>query len=406
MKYVIVILDGASGWPLTELGGQTTLAAAATPTLDMLARQGTVGLSRTVPTGTEPSSSAACMSILGYDPVADHIGRGAIEAASIGIELGEEDVALRLNLVTIEDGRMYSYACGHIPSAESREIIAELDAMLADETLRVYPGVSYRHILVIKGHPEIMQATFTPPHDIPDQTIADHLPHGPGAEILLDLMEKARRMLSRSRINQERISRGEPAATDVWPFWPGLRPAGLVSFERRHGVRAAITSAVDLLNGLAVLAGIRRLTIDGVTDGHDNDYAGQACGALDALDEYDCVIIHIESPDEAGHGGDITGKIAAIEAIDREVIARVAGHPDELRILAMPDHATPIARRSHVDEPVPFVLWGAGIDPNGASRFDEDAAVASGLLVDPGHRLIDRLLAPEPISSTEETARR
>lgn len=393
MKYVIVILDGAAGWPLPELGGRTTLQAATTPNLDRMVREGTLGLAQTVPEGMEPSSSAACTSILGYDPVADFIGRGAIEAASMGIELAPDEVALRLNLVTVDGGIMSSYSAGHITTEESRAVISDLATALDDDIFRLYPGIAYRHILVVKGHPEVTECGFTPPHDISDRHAADHLPRGAGAEVLLQYMEDARPVLASSVVNRRRESEGRMPVTDVWPFWPGVAPEGLVPFTEARGLRAAMTSGVDLLNGLAVLAGIERLDIMGVTDGPDNDYASQAAGTLHALKKHDLVIAHVESPDEAGHAGDIGAKIEAIEAIDREVLSRVLAYDGTLRVLATPDHPTPVALKTHVGEAVPFVLCGPGVSSNGAESFDEATAGGTGLFVDPGHGVMDMLLS-------------
>jgi 2,3-bisphosphoglycerate-independent phosphoglycerate mutase len=392
VKYVIVILDGAAGWPVDDLAGATTLEAARTPNLDALACMGTVGLAHTVPAGTEASSAAACTSILGYDPVADRVGRGAIEAASMGIRLAADEVALRLNLVVLADASMASYAGGHITSDESREMIAELASALGDETFTFHPGVGYRHILVVKNHPELLELAYTPPHDISDQSVEGRTPTGDGAGLLLDLMEAARGVLKASAVNAAREAAGNVRVTDVWPFWPGVAPKGLVPFGELRGVRAAMTSGVDLLGGLASLTGIRRLRIPGVTDGADNDYAGQAEGALAALDDSDLVIIHVETPDEEGHAGDIEGKIAGIEAIDREVVARVMRHAGPIRVLCMPDHPTPIAIKTHTDEPVPFVLCGDGVAHNGATAYGERAARATGLVVDPGRLVMDLLL--------------
>jgi len=392
MKHLILILDGAAGWPLEELGSQTTLGAAETPNLDALAAAGMVGLAQTVPPGTEPSSSAACTSILGYDPVADYVGRGAIEAASLGISLAPDEVALRMNLVHIADGVMASYSCGHIGSDESRPIVADLAAALGDETFRFYPGVAYRHILVVRGYPALLDLVYTPPHDISDQPAWGREPGGQGAEVLLDLMERARPVLASSAVNRARAARGELPATDIWPFWPGVAPRGLTPFAEKRGVSAALTSGVDLLNGLAVLVGIDRLDIPGVTDGSDNDYRGQIEGALVALEDHDLVVVHVESPDEEGHAGDVAGKIAAIEAIDREMVSVVRERLGDIRVLAMPDHPTPVELKTHVGEPVPFVLAGPGIALNAGTEFVETAAAATGLVVDPGHGVMDLLL--------------
>lgn len=394
MKHVVVILDGAAGWPLAELGGKTTLQAASTPHLDALARAGRLGLARTVPEGEEPSSSAACTSILGYDPIADYVGRGAIEAASMGIRLQPGQVALRVNTVTIIDGLMASYACGHIATEESRAIITDIATALDDDTFKLYPGVAYRHILVVTGHPELLETRYTPPHDISDRPVASHLPSGPGSELLLDFMQRARPLLDGSAINRCRAASGQSRVTDVWPFWPGAAPRVMTSFAQSRGLAAVLTSGVDLLNGLAVLAGIDRLDIDGVTGGSDNDYARQATEGLEALSDHDLVVIHVESPDEEGHAGDTAAKVEAIEAIDREVISRVRAFAEirEVRILAMPDHPTPVALKTHTGEAVPFVVSGPGIASNGGRAFSEEAAEATGLLVDPGHLVMDELL--------------
>ncbi len=393
MKYCVIILDGSAGWPLPELSGRTTLQAAATPNLDRMAREGTCGLAQTVPEGEEPSSAAACTSILGYDPVADKIGRGAIEAASIGIELAPDEVALRLNLVTLHDDAMASYAGGHVSTPEAHEIVAELAASLDSATFRLYPGVAYRHILVVKGHPELMDVLqYTPPHDISDKPYAEHLPRGAGAQLLLDYMDRARPILAGSEVNAARAAKALLPVTDVWPFWPGVAPKGMASFEGSRGHKAALTSGVDLLNGLAVLAGIDRLDIPGVSDGPDNDYVAQAEGGLAALVDHDVVVIHVESPDEAGHAGDLAEKIAAVEAIDREVVSRALSYGGQLRVLAMPDHPTPIALKTHVGEAVPFALWGPGINSNGADGYDEPSAAGTGLFVDPGRGVMDLLL--------------
>lgn len=394
MKHVIVILDGAAGWPLGQLDGKSTLQAALTPNLDSLARAGRVGLASTIPQGTEPSSAAACMSILGYDPVADFVGRGAIEAASMGIKLAPGQVALRLNLVTVTGGVMSSYSAGGISTEESRAIVSDIASALDDDTFKLYPGIAYRHILVVSGHPELLDVRYTPPHDISDRDVIPYLPSGPGADLLLDFMERARPLLENSAVNSCRGDEGRPVVTDVWPFWPGAAPRGMEPFASAQGVSAAMSSGVDLLNGLATLAGIDRLDIPGVTAGADNDYAAQARGALAALVDHDLVVIHVESPDEEGHAGNVAGKIAAIEEIDSQVISAVRRRAasGDVRILAMPDHPTPIELKTHVGEPVPFVVWGPGVEANGASRYDELGAEATGLVLDPGRDVLRELL--------------
>jgi len=403
MKYIVVILDGAAGTQLTGTGspydGQTTLEAAGIPVLNLMACQGRIGLARTVPQGAEPSSAAACTSILGYDPVRYGAGRGAIEAAGMGIELADDEVALRVNTLIIDEGIMSSYACDHIETASSRALIEQLARELNDDTFTLHPGLSYRHLLVIKGHPELLELAYTPPHDISDQEIDGHLPQGAGAELLLNFMERAHKLLPTLPENLDRIAHGLRPCTDLWPFWPGTAPTGLVSFTERFGKTAALTSGVDLLGGLAVLFGLDRLDIDGVTDGLDNNFAAQANGALDALNDHDLVVIHIEAPDEEGHAGSAQGKMVALQEIDSQVMTRVLTyakkHGEEgVRVLAMPDHPTPVSLKTHTDEPVPFVLWGTGIlaGPDDVA-FNEYQGARSGVMLDPAAQLMEILLS-------------
>jgi len=412
MKYIVVILDGAAGTQLPEMGtpydGQTTLEAASLPVIDLMARQGRIGRARTVPEGFEPSSAAACTSILGYDPMRYAIGRGAIEAAGMGIELADDEVALRVNTLIIEDGLMSSYACDHIETASSRALVEELALELNDDTFTLHPGIAYRHLLVVKGHPELLDVQFTPPHDITDQPIDGHLPRGggsdgedgPGAELLLSFMERAHKLLPTLPANLDRVAHGLRACTDLWPFWPGVKPTGLVSFNERFGKTAALSSGVDLLGGMAVLFGLKRLDIDGVTDGLDNDFVAQATGSLEALEGHDLVVIHIEAPDEEGHAGSAQGKMAALEKIDSQVMTRVLTyakqHADEgVRVLVMPDHPTPIMLMTHTGDPVPWLLWGTGITESEtpAAAYNEYEAGATGILLDPATQLMELLLS-------------
>ncbi len=392
MKYCVLILDGASGHPLASLDGRSCLQAARTPNLDSLASEGLVGAAVTVPEGMEPSSAAACSAILGYDPARHRIGRGAIEAASMGIELEPSEGAFRCNLVFVEQGVMRDYSAGHISSEESREMIGRLNEELGDERTEFHAGLGYRHILTLKDGLESLEAQCTPPHDIPDRKIAPFLPHGQGSERLLDLMERSKAVLAEDPVNRRRVENGQAPATMIWLFWGGRKPEGLPPFADVYGVRAAITSAVDLLGGLAQLLSIDRLAIRGVTDGPDNDYAAQAEGGLAALETHDLVVIHVEAPDEAGHSGDAAQKIEAIERIDSDIVSRLRAYSEPLGILAMPDHPTPVDLRTHVREPVPFVLAGPGFEGNGAMGFDERQAASTGLFVEEGWTLMGKLL--------------
>ena len=393
MKYCVLIIDGAAGLPLAGRGGKTCFELARTPNLDTLAKEGRVGLVRTVPPGMEPSSACACMSILGYDPTSHLVGRSAIEATSMGIPIQDGDVLFRCNLVAVEDGIMRDYSAGHITTAEAHSLVSTLQEKLGDSDLRFYPGVSYRNICRIRGRKDTLDAVCTPPHDIPGRPVEQYLPTGPGSDFLRDLMARSAEVLRDHPVNQERRARGETPATMTWLFWNSGSIPPLPSFREAYGLDAAMTSGVDLLRGLARMVGIDNLDIPGVTDGPDNDYAAQGAGALEALDDHDLVVIHVEASDEAGHAGSIDDKVAAIERTDSDVVSRLAAWKgDALRILTMPDHPTPIEVRTHTPEPVPFVMWGPGFAACGASRLTEAEAKATGVFLEPGYRIMENFI--------------
>jgi len=393
MKYCVLIIDGAAGWPLPEHGGKTCLELADTPNLDAMARQSLVGLVRTVPPGMEPSSACACMSLLGYDPRVYYRGRSAIEARSMGIPIGDGEAVFRCNLVAVRDGKMRSYSSGYISTEEARALIASLNESLGSDEVLFYPGVSYRHICKIKGHEEALLATYTPPHDIPGKPVEEFLPQGPGSKLLRDLMERSELVLRNHPVNIERASRGDIPATMIWLFWGSGKIADMPAFKQIYDVDAAMTSGVDLLRGLAKMTGMRTLSLPGVTDGLDNDYAAQAAGALAALKERDMVVVHVEAPDEAGHAGSIEDKIEAIQRVDKEMVSRIRSwDKGAIRVLVMPDHPTPIEVQSHTGEPVPFMLWGSGFMANGAKRFTEAEAKITGVFVEKGYNIIGSLI--------------
>ena len=392
MKYCVLIVDGAAGLPLPERGNKTCLELAHTPNLDAMAQEGTLGLVRTVPSGMEASSACACMSVMGYDPKIYYGGRAAIEASSMGIAIDDEDVVFRCNLVAVRDGRMWDYSAGHISTGEARLLIDALEESLGDGGICFYPGVSYRHICKLRGRADTLQAACTPPHDIPDESIAEFLPRGSGSEILRDLMARSEAVLRDHPVNKERLSRGDIPATMIWLFWSSGRAPDMPAFEQVYGLDAGMTSGVDLLRGLARLVGMDILEIPGVTDGLDNDHAAQADGAIEALEDRDLVVIHIEAPDEAAHDGSVDGKIQAIQGVDREVVSRLRSwRPGGLRTLILPDHPTPIAVRTHTGDPVPFILWGPGFAANGAKRFTEAEAKSTGFFVEDGYNIMGRL---------------
>jgi len=393
MKYCVLIIDGASGWPLTEREGKTCLELAQTPNLDAMAREGTLGLARTVPPGMEPSSACACMSVLGYDPKVYFRGRGAIEARSMDIPIDAGEVVFRCNLVAVREGRIWSYSSGFISTEEARQLVIALSESLGSDEVHFYPGVSYRHICKLKGHEETLEASCTPPHDIPDKPIADFLPRGPGSEVLRDLMARSEAVLRGHPVNVARQARGEIPVTMIWLFWGSGRVPDMPAFKQLYGLNAAMTSGVDLLNGLARMAGMAELNIAGVTDDQENDYAAQALGALKALEEHDLVAIHIEAPDEAAHDRAIDAKVKAIQRIDREVVGRLRSREgDALRLLVLPDHPTPIEVQTHTDDPVPFLLWGGGFTANGGKRFTEAEAKKTGLFIEEGYKIMRKLV--------------
>ncbi len=393
MKYCILIIDGAAGLPLPGRGGQTCLELAHTPNLDAMVPEGILGLARTVPPGMEPSSACACMSVLGYDPKIYYRGRAAIEARSMGIPIEDDEVVFRCNLVTVGDGKMWDYSSGHISTGDAQQLISALNQSLGNDNIHFYPGVSYRHICKLKGQKDTILATCTPPHDIPGKPIDDFLPHGQGSELLRDLMRRSEAVLRDHPVNIARRARGDKPATMIWLFWGSGQVPGMPAFKEVYGLEAALTSGVDLLQGLAQMVGMEVLDIPGVTDGPDNDYAAQAAGALKALDGQALVVIHIEAPDEAAHAGLIDDKVEAIQRADKEVISRLRSwREDALRLLIMPDHPTPIETQTHSSEPVPFMLWGPGFTANGARRFTESEAAKTGLFIDPGYNIMSRLI--------------
>ncbi len=393
MKYCVLIIDGASGLPLPERGGKTCLELAHTPYLDAMAKEGTLGLVRNVPPGMEASSACACLSILGYDPEVYYRGRAAIEARSMGIPVDDGEVVFRCNLVAIKNGEMWDYSSGHISTGEAQRLIIALNESLGNDQVHFYPGVSYRHICKLRGEEDTLLAICVPPHDISGKPVSEFLPGGPGSNILRDLMARSEAVLRDHPVNIERRSRGDIPTTTIWLFWGSGQAPDMPAFKQVYGFDAAMTSGVDLLRGLARMVGMEVLDIAGVTDSLDNDYAAQATGALEALKEHDLVIIHIEASDEAAHTGAVDDKIEAIQRVDNEVVARLRSwQADGLRVLILPDHPTPIKLQTHTADPVPFMLWGAGFTANGAQRFTEAEAKSTGLFIDEGYKIVDRLI--------------
>ncbi len=397
MKYIVIVGDGMADKPLKELGGRTALQKALTPNMDKLAAGGIAGRVRTVPVDMHPGSDVANLSILGYDPHRYYSGRAPLEAASIGVKLGKNDIAFRCNLVTLKYNRsrtrmiMEDYSSGHISTEEASVLIRDLDSELGTKLIKFYPGISYRHLMVWSGGSADLECV--PPHDITGKDIAEYLPVGSGDELLRKIMVDAADILTDHPINRKRIKEGKNPANSVWLWGQGKKPA-LPRFRKKYSLQGALISAVDLTKGLGIYAGFELLEVPGVTGYLDTNYKGKADAALKALRDVDFVYIHVEAPDEAGHSGKIADKIRAIEDFDRLVVGTVlrgARALGDYRILLLPDHPTPVELRTHTGDPVPFVLFDSrDVRKNEGIEFNEEIIERADVLsFEEGHKLMD-----------------
>ena len=404
MKFVIVIPDGAADAPQPSLGGKTPFQAARTPALDALAARGRVGLTNHVPESLPPGSEVACMSLLGYDPLACFTGRAPLEAAAQGIALGPDDWAVRCNLVTITDQQMTDFTAGHVSTPEATELLGACQRGLATDfpelaaSWSFVPGVSYRNLLLHRGaagaSPFDGSLRATPPHDLMDKPVLDDFPRGLGSRLLADIMARSADWLAGHPVNQARIAAGMRPATHVWLWGVGRAPA-MRPFAEAYGTTGTMITAVDLLRGLAALAGWKRLEVPGATGYLDTDYAAKGRAAIAELATADLVCVHVEAPDEASHQGDAAEKVKAIEEIDAKIVGPIAAHLAGLgdhRILVCPDHPTFIATKTHSRGAVPFVMAGSGIAHSGQRTYDEASAAASGERIEPGWRLMGEFL--------------
>jgi 2,3-bisphosphoglycerate-independent phosphoglycerate mutase len=399
MKYVVLLGDGMADEAMPELGGKTPLQCAHTPYMDRLAREGEVGLAQTIPEGFPPGSDVANLSVFGYDPTSCYSGRSPLEAASMGVSLGAEDVSFRLNLVTLgqNDGHeiMEDFSAGHISTEEARAIVLSLQDELGTEQFQFYPGVSYRHLLVWRGGLDGME--FTPPHDITGQPVQGQLPRGEGADILLTLMERARKVLACHPVNERRKAEGKRPANAMWLWGQGRAPK-MATMQERFGLSGAVISAVDLIKGIGIYAGLDVIEVPGATGYIDTNYKGKGEYALQALKTRDYVYIHVEAPDEASHGGLVQEKIKAIESFDELVVGTVfegLRSMGDFRLLVTPDHPTPLRLMTHTDKPVPFILYGSQGEfrmSQPVTGYDEDAAASTGLFLDHGYQLMEKLV--------------
>ncbi len=396
-------------YPMAELGGKTPLQAAGTPHLDRMARQGTLGLVRTVPPGMPPGSDVANLSIFGYDPALHFTGRAPLEAAAMGVQLKPRDVAFRCNLVTLgtKDGRAFmdDFSAGHITTPEAREVVQRIGEALGNEEFQFYPGVSYRHLLVWREGERGLGVKTTPPHDISGKEIAEFLPRGAGQKEVLGLMEKAKGFLADIPVNRTRLREGKKPANAIWLWGQGKAPA-LLPMTERFGLQGSVISAVDLMKGIGFYAGLEIIQVPGATGYLDTNYAGKAESALQEVSRKDFVYVHLEAPDEASHNGNLKDKLRAIEDFDQKVVGPILrgleSFPD-FRILVLPDHPTPIVLKTHSAEPVPFVIFDSEDRKKSAkegSSFDETSAQKAGLFLERGHELMEKFIGDRRISAS------
>ena len=382
MKYIIILGDGMADEPIGSLGGRTPLQAACKPSIDRVAALGRSGLLATVPAGFAPGSEIANLSVLGYDLPKVFEGRGSLEAASMGVRIEDGEMAMRCNLLTIEQGRIKNHSAGHITSEEAAELIVFLQKELGGGDANFFPGVSYRHLLKLKGGDK--RIATTPPHDVPGTPYRDVLVRAlvPEAEAtavrINELVERSQELLKDHPVNRARVAAGKEPANSIWPWSPGYRPR-METLMQRYGIRdGVVISAVDLIKGIGVYAGLKPVDVEGATGLYTTNYEGKARAALDALRTHDFVFLHIEASDEAGHEGDAELKVRTIEYLDSRVVKtildEISGWDEPVSMAILPDHPTPCALRTHTAKPVPFTIYRTGVSGDGVQRFDERSA--------------------------------
>jgi len=379
MKYIIILGDGMSDRPVESLGGKTPLMVADIPAMDSLCARGRCGKFITVPSDMTPGSAVANLAVLGYNPAEVFQGRGVLEAASMGVELNSDDLAMRCNLICIEGGKIKNHSAGHISTAESHELIEALNRELGSEMMVFHPGVSYRHLFVMKGGSSAISCT--PPHDVPGADFSAVMIRGSAPEgeetasILNRLVLNSQAILEKHPVNMKRISQGKDPANSVWFWSPGHKPA-MKTLTELYGIRGAVISAVDLVKGLGIYAGMDVIEVEGATGLYDTNYEGKAQAAVDALKAgYDFVYLHVEASDEAGHEGNVDLKIKTIEYLDSRIVKFISMETEKMKepvsIAVTPDHGTPCQVRTHVHDPVPFLIYHPGEKPDSVQRYDE-----------------------------------
>ena len=379
MKKIVILADGSADEPVEKLGGKTPLMVAKTPNIDRLCRMGATGLLQSVPESLSPGSEVANMTIMGYDAETYYEGRGVLEAAALGLEIEDDDLVMRCNLISTDGDILVNHSAGHISTEKADKLIHALNEEIGIDNIKFYTGVSYRHVLVIKNAGKELPEC-TPPHDVPEQPFAQHLPKG-GKDIsekLKDIIIKSREILEEHPVNIERKKNGKVAANMAWPWSPGHKPA-MPSLKGLYGIESgAVISAVDLIHGLARFAGIKSVHVKGATGLYDTNYKGKAEAAMDNIKKYEYVYLHIEAPDEAGHEGDAGLKIKSIEDIDNYIVGPLLDFTQKfdepVAIAFLPDHPTPCELRTHTRTPVPFIIYKPGINPDDVTEYNEETA--------------------------------
>ena len=402
MKYVVILGDGMADYPVDAFDGKTILEVADKPTIDYMAQHGEMGMVKTVQDGMKPGSDVANLSVMGYDTKKCYSGRSPLEAASIGVPLKDNDVTFRCNLVTLsdeenyEDKTMLDYSAGEITTEEAAELIKAVAKELDTDMIKFYPGISYRHLTVWEGGSTNVE--LTPPHDISDKKITDHLPKGDGADTLLEMMKKSEKILREHPVNKKRVAEGKNPATSIWVWGEGTKPQ-LDNFEEKFGLKGSVISAVDLIKGIAKCAGMNSIDVEGATGNCDTNWEGKAQAALDAiLNGCDFVYVHMEAPDEMGHQGAPEKKKFAVETIDKKVVKFLKDELEnrgiDYRMMILPDHPTPIKLKTHVSDPVPYIIYDSTneTDKNANLTYTEENGKKTGIYIEEGYTLMNRFL--------------
>lgn len=401
MKYALILGDGMADRPLAELGDKTPLEVSNKPYMDLLAKTAKEGMVKTIPEGFKPASDTANLSVLGYAPEKYYKGRSPLEAVSLGIKMADDDIAIRCNLVTLsneenyQDKTMVDYSAGEISTKEADELIKYVEANLGTEDFHFYPGISYRHCLIVKH--TTTGTDFTPPHDISGKVISEYLPKDKDAEFYRALQEKSYELLKDHPVNLKRIKEGKNPANSIWLWGEGTKPL-LDNFEQKFGKKGAMVCAVDLLKGIAISAGLKLYEVEGATGGVVTNFLGKGETALKALlDGNDFVYVHIEAPDESGHQGNVKAKINAIEQIDQNIVGTLFNGltkaKEDFAIMVLPDHPTPIATKTHAKEPVPFMIYSSTKDLGANESYSEKDAEKTGYFIPVGSDLIKEFLS-------------